>query len=82
MTDPTPDARPLVVRLAEYASVMHSTASQMLGTAELIEAKYGKKAANTDSLREGARLYELLAGDMDKLVGGEELGTFIIEGEI
>jgi hypothetical protein len=84
MTDiPTPEEpRPLVVRLAEYAFALRATAAQMVDTAEAIEAKYGKKASNTESLRDGARLYALFATDIDKIVGGEELKQFIVEGEI
>jgi len=85
MTDNPPateDLRPLEVRLAEYASVLRSTASQMVFTAENIEAKYGKKAANTDSLRDGARLYTLFCNDLDRILRGEQLQTFIIEGEV
>jgi len=79
---PDTEPRPLIVRLAEYASVLRTTGEQMIGTAEIIEAKYGKKAANTESLRDGARLYTLFCNDLDRLIGGEELKAFIIEGEV
>jgi hypothetical protein len=82
VTDPTPDARPLEVRLAEYASVLRTTGEQMDATAELIEKKYGKKAANTESLRDGARLYNLFCNDLERILRGEQLQAFIIEGEI
>jgi hypothetical protein len=81
-TPPVEDLRPLDVRLREYASVLRSTGEQMDATAELIEAKYGKKAANTESLRDGARLYNLLCNDLERILRGEQLQSFIIEGEI
>jgi len=82
VADPTPEPRPLIVRLAEYASVLRSTSEQMIETAEAVEAKYGKKAANTEGIRDGARLYGLFCNDLSRLIGGEELETFIIEGEV
>jgi 23S rRNA G2445 N2-methylase RlmL len=76
------DVRPLAVRLQEYASTMRITAAGMVDAAEKIEAKYGVKAANTEPLRDGVRLYGLFADDMDKLVAGEELNPFVVEGEV
>jgi len=80
MTDQEP--RPLIVRLAEYATSLRTTAAGMVDAAEKIEAKYGVKAANTEPLRDGIRLYGLFADDLDKLLRGEELNPFVIEGEV
>jgi len=74
--------RPIEERLTEYAAAMRQSAEGMLDGAALIEAKYGKKAANTGGLRDGARLYVLVAEDIDKILAGEELRPFVVEGEV
>jgi hypothetical protein len=79
---PDTEPRPLIIRLAEYTQALRTTAVGMADAADKIEAKYGTKAANTESLRDGIRLYGLLADDLDKLLGGEELNPFAIEGEV
>lgn len=76
------EARPIEERLLEYAVAMRLTASQMIDAAEMLEAKYGTKAANTQGLRDGAKLYGLVAGDVDKIIAGEELRPFVVTGEI
>lgn len=78
----TTTERSIEVRLLEYAVAMRLSASGMIDAAELLEAKYGKRAANTQPLRDGAKLYGLVAGDIDKLIAGEELKPFVVTGEI
>jgi hypothetical protein len=80
VTDEEP--RPLVIRLAEYTAALRTTAVGMIDAAEKIEAKYGTKASNTEPLRDGARLYGLFAADLEKMIGGEELNPFVVEGEV
>jgi hypothetical protein len=61
---------------------MRQTADGLTEAAQLLEAKYGKKAANTQHLHDGARLYVLVAEDVDKIIAGEELRPFAVEMEI
>lgn len=82
MPDTAPEPRPLETRLIEYASALRITAAGMVDAAEKIEAKYGTKAANTGPLREGVQLYTLFANDLDKMLRGEELNPFVVEGEV
>jgi hypothetical protein len=71
--------RPIEVRLKEYAEATRALNPQMIAVAEAAEAKFGK-AANTEPLRDAARLYELIANDLDKILAGEELTPFRVEG--
>jgi hypothetical protein len=75
-------ARPIEERLLEYAVAMRLSASGMIDAAEKLEAKYGTKAANTEPLRDGAKLYGLVAEDIDKILAGTELKPFVVTGEI
>jgi hypothetical protein len=61
---------------------MRQTAEGLTDAAALLEAKYGKKAANTSHLHDGAKLYVLVAEDIDKILAGEELRPFVVEGEV
>jgi hypothetical protein len=73
--------RTLEVRLREYADAQRATAAQMVATADAIQARY--RDANMDPLREdGARLLAIIADDVDKLLRGEELPRFTIEGTV
>jgi hypothetical protein len=76
------EARPIEERLTEYAAAMRQTAEGLTDAALLLEAKYGKKASNTGHLHDGAKLYVLVAEDIDKIIAGEELRPFAVTGEI
>jgi hypothetical protein len=74
--------RTIVERLTEYRDAMNKTAEGMIETAETIEAKYGKKAANTGPIRDAARLYALVAVDITHILDDEELKPFVVTGVV
>jgi hypothetical protein len=72
------DKRPLSARLDAYIANLKSIEIQLTDAASVIEAQ-GEDAS---PLREGAKLYGLIAEDLRKVLEGEKLEEFRVEGEI
>lgn len=66
--------RSIEVRITEYRDNLLSLGEQLLATSKQMGA------AEPNPLTDGARLYELIAGDLTKVIAGEELEGFAVEG--
>lgn len=71
--------RPLEERLAEYAKATRGLVPQLKGILALTPEQAIHVSSHT-ALNDAIRLYGLFADDLDKLVRGEELQKFRIEG--
>lgn len=80
MTDSAP--RSLEVRLTDYAASLHSVAEQIVFVAQQVEAANPDRNPGTQALRDSARLQNLIADDLGKLLAGEELKAWKIEGTL
>jgi hypothetical protein len=76
----TKDNRPLSARLDAYIANLASIADQTENLADNIDAIKGP--ASTTPLRDGIRLYRIVIDDLTKVINGEQLEPFSIEGEI
>lgn len=74
--------RSLHVRLAEYATNLRSIADQLDVIVQQVEAVRQDVNPETQSIRESIRLYETIAEDIDKILAGEELKTFVVVGDL
>lgn len=74
------DKRPLSARLDAYIANLESIETQMIAAAEQIESV--GVIAEATPLRDGAKLYGLIRGDLQKVLAGEKLEEFRVEGEI
>lgn len=79
---PSPDARPLSARLDAYIANLTSIADQLVivGTAAL--AADPSKAAAVEELTSSVKLYRTIADDLTKIVNGEKLPEFRVEGTL
>lgn len=75
----TSDERPLSARLDAYITNLQSIADQGEYVAQAVNAKTG---ADTQPLIDMANLQRLIADDLTKIVNGEKLSEFRIEGVI
>lgn len=74
--------RSLRERLTEYEENLRSIADQLQGIVEQVEAVRQDVNPGTHEMREGIKLYRLVADDIQKILGGQDLGVFIITGEV
>jgi len=72
------DPRPLSARLDAYIANLASIVGQLSDLADQIELVGG----DTTPLRDGIKLYGLVADDLTRIVNGERLGEFRIEGQL
>lgn len=79
----TTTPRSLEVRVTEYRDNLVSIASQMDELAARVAGHViNGKPADTAPLQEGAKLYRTIAEDITKIIAGEDLKEFIVEGTI
>jgi hypothetical protein len=69
-------------RMVAYAANLRSIAAQLRVIVEQVEAVRQDVNPETQPLRDSIRLYETIADDIDKVLAGEPLKTFIITGEL
>lgn len=74
--------RSLETRLTEYSTNLRSIADQLQNLVDQIEAARPDVNPETQEARDGIRLYRLIADDIDKILAGEELATFIVTGNL
>lgn len=74
--------RSLRERVADYEANLRSIADQLQGIAEQVEAVRQDVNPGTQELRDGIKLYRLIADDIQKILAGQELGVFIVTGEV
>lgn len=69
-------------RVVEYSANLRSIAAQLSNIVDQVEAQRQDVNPGTEELRSSIRLYETIADDIDKVLAGQKLETFIITGEI
>jgi hypothetical protein len=72
------DLRPLENRVLDYIDNLRSISAQMIEAAKMIELA----ELDSGSIREGAKLYTLIADDLSKVYRGEKLAQFTVTGEL
>ena len=73
--------RPIEERLTEYRDMLLGLADQL--EAVLAATEKSISAEDSVSLRDGIRLYRIIAGeDLTKILSGEELSSFVVTGEM
>ena len=72
--------RPLEVRLTEYGEALRLTVDGIIEAANVVDEVHPTK--DTGALRETACLLAHVADDIARLVDGEELRHWRIEGEL
>ncbi|AWN07799.1 hypothetical protein HOT31_gp129 [Microbacterium phage Hendrix] len=77
----TSSSRPLEIRLREFLEQGRRTSAQIIVICDQMEERFPGEAQTTE-LRATARVQEILAGDLEKLLNGEELAGWKIEGVI
>ncbi|QGZ16777.1 hypothetical protein PBI_DEWDROP_130 [Microbacterium phage Dewdrop] len=74
-------SRPLEVRLQEYLNHGRRTAEQLLLIANTMDERFPTES-QTAELRATAKVQQIVADDLEKLLRGEELQGWKIEGVI
>ncbi|QNJ56014.1 hypothetical protein SEA_RASPUTIA_124 [Microbacterium phage Rasputia] len=74
-------SRPLDVRLREFIDHGRRTSAQILSICDHMEERFPDEA-QTSELRATAKVQAILADDLEKLLNGEELSGWKIEGVI
>lgn len=69
-------------RVVAYSLNLRSIAAQLTDIVTQVEAVRQDVNPQTQELRDSIKLYGLVADDLDKIVNGEELQTFIITGTL
>jgi len=75
------EERPLRVRLQEYATSMRAIVPQLEELLPLVSDEPILVPGNAP-LKDGIRVYALFADDLDKILAGEELKPFLVEGTL
>lgn len=75
------EVRPLRVRLQEYATSMRNLPPQFEELLPLTSNEPILVPGDT-ALKDAIRLYSLFADDLEKILRGEELKPFLVEGTI
>jgi hypothetical protein len=76
------DPRPLSARLDAYIANLQSIASQMADVRVQVAGLPGIEPTALAEMDNGIKLYRLLADDLTKVLNGEKLQEFRVEGEI
>lgn len=72
----------LRARVVDYAENLRSIADQLEVVVHQVEAIRQDVNPETQPLRDGIRLYRLIAEDLDKVIAGIPLEKFAITGEL
>lgn len=74
-------SRPLEVRLREYVSFGRQTAAQLVNIADEMDARFPMESQTTE-LRATATVQKVVCDDLEKMLNGEELKGWKIEGRL
>lgn len=74
-------SRPLDVRLREYISYGRATSEQLIRVADEIDSRFPMES-QTSELRATATVQRVVCDDLEKILDGEELRGWKIEGVI
>lgn len=77
MTSSEPDPRPLIERLTEYRDSMGFMAPQLESIVDRLPP-----GLDPTGLRDAMKFYSEVTNDLTRLINGERLEKFLIEGEI
>lgn len=74
--------RALDIRLKEYAGGLRETAAGIMTVVQQVEAVRQDVNPETQGLRDTAKMYTLVADDLDVILTGRELQRWMIEVEL
>lgn len=72
------EPRSLEERLTEYRNMLVDLSKQLTGVADTLDLV----GANTENIRSGIHLQNTIVDDLTKIIDGEELPVFVVEGTL